>query len=193
MKAITTDISSSSWLQDLRGIEYMLSDEYTPCVLDYTPIIVTDMGIKDDLRLFCLDIPANLTKFYGLHDGYHVVAYMRLDRDQDGTIWKSWLINMIYMSPRFRGRQLATLLYDAALIADKLFLANGPGHTKFSKARWATFVRTNRYKIWAADFKSPSTIAMVEYDEDTGQIDCDLPLYQKNCSQHDVRLCAVAW
>lgn len=99
-------------------------------------------------------------------------------------VWQVW------MDPEHRGRGLTTRLYDAAIVRDGIFLASGCTHTSASRALWASFVRDDRYTIWAHNLRDTARYCPVWYDDVTGEIECELPLY-RNSRRTDVRLLAL--
>lgn len=109
--------------------------------------------------------------------------------------WRAWEVAQIWIFPEHRGKGWAHRLYQAAINSDGILLSSGDLHTQYSQALWRSFIRKKLFNIWAQDFKNLKRRAIVEYDADADELECDLEIYCRPSApgafRSDVRLLAL--
>lgn len=121
-------------------------------------------------------------RIYLTFDGGKPCAWLFLHRRKG---WRAWEVWQSWCSPEHRQKGIGTRLYQAAINVDNLLLSSGAIHSKYSRAVWKSFVKRGLFNIWAHDFKSLTSTALVAYDKDEDALDCDLDIYDFRTSYED--------
>jgi GNAT superfamily N-acetyltransferase len=113
------------------------------------------------------------------------VAWLYLTRKAG---WAAWEVLQVFVFPELRGHGLASKIYKAAVNHDGILLASGKTQSKSSRKLWKQLIETNAFHVWAQDFKNLDLRAGVEYYDD--ELYCELPVYTRDATKHDVRFVA---
>jgi hypothetical protein len=164
-------------------------------VLDHLHKVIKEKGItfppkSDTLRVD----PDERSRYYVIAlGGYGPVAWLYLERQKG---WEAWEVMQVYVNPEFRGRGFARRLYDDAIVNDGIMLASGKTQSKYTRGLWESFIRSERYDLFAIDFKDLDSVCPVFWDAESEMVWSDLklyftqndPAYEQN---RDVRLIAT--
>lgn len=106
--------------------------------------------------------------------------------------WVGLETTMLYVSPAFRGKGIATKIYDA-IMADGKIVISGYSHNQKSRRLWMTMVQSGKYTMWAHDIIDLSRFADLEVQD--GKFVCSLKLYEdikklRRQRKQDVRIIA---
>lgn len=122
-------------------------------------------------------------------DTLYIKGWVWLKHQKD---WKAWEIEQIFVFSGQRGQGIGALLYEIPIVNEGLILASGSQQTKSSRAVWKRFVQTDKYKVWAQDFKKLDDIGPVIYDPESDELWSTLQIYTRTKVRGtDVRLLAI--
>lgn len=120
----------------------------------------------------------------------HVYGWLLLEKR-----WMAYEVAQSFVFKPFRGDGWGRLLYISA-IEDDVLLASGNQQTKAGRNLWKGLVKSDRFHIWAHDFKDLDRVADVVYDEDDDALWSTLKIYEKykrprKKQTEDIRLLAM--
>lgn len=130
-----------------------------------------------------------------------IIAYALYDEDQSDLIawvylrrykdWMSWEVMQVFVSLEYRNQGLAYKLYSTAIDQDDLIIMSGDRQAKSSRYLWQSFIKQNRFNIFATDILNLDKQSEIFYDEDEDhKLWCSLDVYEKVKSDQDIRLIA---
>jgi GNAT superfamily N-acetyltransferase len=110
--------------------------------------------------------------------------------------WHCYTVEQVFVFPQVRGEGWGKLLYDVVIDREGLILASGFEQSRLGRRMWKSMIKSDRYTIWAHDFRNPKRFADVTYDKDDDKIYSKLKIYSKgemywNNISEDVRLVAI--
>lgn len=121
-----------------------------------------------------------------------VIGWLYLEKRGD---WCAWEVVQSFIFDGFRGQGWGKVLYDAVINHEKLVLASGYCQSRTARRMWKALVASNRYIIWAHDFKRLDHFGPVTYDPENDSIWSPLQVYDEHwtpaVAKRDVRLIAI--
>ena len=124
-------------------------------------------------------------------EGDELVVYGWINISPAGPGWECWTVEQVFVFPQARGDGWGAVLYDAVINREGLMLASGWQQSRMGRRMWRSLVKSDRYNIWAHDFRTPTRYAGVAYDPDSDRVVSDLMLYSRRRHHEDIRLVAM--
>lgn len=121
-------------------------------------------------------------------DTIEVYGWMNISKK---PYWQCWTVDQVYVFPQCRGEGWGNLLYDTIISREGLIIASGDMQSVAGRRMWRNMVKSDRYTIWAHDFKNTQRFADVIYDDDQNKLVSKLKIYQRYGWREDIRLIAI--
>lgn len=124
-----------------------------------------------------------------------IKGYLIIQKKKRG--WMAWQVIISYVNSQYRGLGLGKQLYDSVIAHDKLMLMTDFKQTKNAKGLWESFIKSERYNIWAQDIQNLENKSLVFWDKENNEVYSNLCIWNKDGNisnekmKEDVRLIAL--